>query len=47
LLRPVILATWESENRRIAVQGKPVQVVYKTPSPKQPEKNGLEVWLKL
>jgi hypothetical protein len=30
----VILATWEAEMERIAVQGQPWQVVLKTPSPK-------------
>jgi hypothetical protein len=43
----VTLATWEAEIRRISVQGQTRQIVYKTPSPKYPEQNGLEVWLKL
>jgi hypothetical protein len=42
----MILATWEADIRRIMVQGQPRQMVHKTPSPKYPEKNGLEVWLK-
>jgi hypothetical protein len=40
---PLILATWESEIRRITVQGHPQQIVCETPSAEQ---NGLEVWLK-
>jgi hypothetical protein len=28
---PVILATWEAEIRRTAVQGQPEQIVHKTP----------------
>jgi hypothetical protein len=43
---PVILATWEAEIRRIRIQDKPRQIVHKIPSPKQPEENGLEVWIK-
>jgi hypothetical protein len=44
-ITPVILATWEAENRMIKVQGQPGQFC-KTPSPKYPEQNGLEAWLK-
>jgi hypothetical protein len=42
---PVILATWEDETRRTVVQCQPGKIVHKTPSPKQPEQNRLEVWL--
>jgi hypothetical protein len=45
-LTPIILATWEAETRRVAIQGQPGQIVCKNLSPKQPEQNGLEVWLK-
>jgi hypothetical protein len=41
----VILATWETDIERIEVRGQPGQIVHKTPSPKKPEQNGLEVWL--
>jgi hypothetical protein len=42
-LKPIIPATWEAEIGRIKVQGQPGQMVLETPpSPKQPEKNGLE-----
>jgi hypothetical protein len=40
---PVILATWEANIRKIMVQGQPWQIVQETPSPKQPEKNELEI----
>jgi hypothetical protein len=43
---PVILITWEAEIRRMAVQDQPRKIVCKTPSPKYPEQNGLEGWLK-
>jgi hypothetical protein len=36
----------ETEIGRIKVWGQPGQIVRETPSPKQPEQNGLEVWLK-
>jgi hypothetical protein len=45
-LPPVILATWEGEIRRIAVPGQPGQILQGTPSSKQLEQNGLQVWLK-
>jgi hypothetical protein len=45
-LTPVILATWEADFRMISIQGQTEQIVLKPPSPKQPEQNGLEVWLK-
>jgi hypothetical protein len=32
--------------RRMTVQGQAEQIVHETPSPKQPEHNGLEVFLK-
>jgi hypothetical protein len=32
-LKPVILADWEVEVRRILVRGKPGQLVFETPSP--------------
>jgi hypothetical protein len=47
---PAILANWEAEIRRIAVQGHPGQLVHKTQyliSKNNQDKNGLEVWLKL
>jgi hypothetical protein len=43
-LTSVILATWEAG--KIEVQDQPGQIVHETPSLKQPEQNGLEVWLK-
>jgi hypothetical protein len=33
-LRPVILAFWQAEIRRITVQGQPEQIVHETPSAK-------------
>jgi hypothetical protein len=33
-LTPVILAIWEAEIRRIAVQSQPGQIVHEIPSPK-------------
>jgi hypothetical protein len=33
-LMPLILATWEAEIRRIAIQGQHRQIVHETPSPK-------------
>jgi hypothetical protein len=41
LIMPIILATWETEIRRIEVRGKPRELVCKILSPKQPEQNGL------
>jgi hypothetical protein len=35
---PVILSTWESEIRRITVQGQPEEIVCETPSPKKKKK---------
>jgi hypothetical protein len=43
---PVILATLEAEMERITIQGQSGQIVCETPSPKQAEQNGWEVWLK-
>jgi hypothetical protein len=44
---PVILATWEAGIRRIMIPGQPKQIVLETSQlQKQPEQNGLEVWLK-
>jgi hypothetical protein len=37
----VILSTWETEIWRIVGH-----IVLETPSPKYPEQNGLEIWLK-
>jgi hypothetical protein len=31
---PIILATWEAEIQRIAVQAQPRQIIHETPSPK-------------
>jgi hypothetical protein len=42
----VILATWEAEIGKIVVRGQPRQIIHKTPFLKQPEQNGVEVWLK-
>jgi hypothetical protein len=39
-------AIWEAEIWRMAVQDQPGQTVHETISLKQPEENGLEVWLK-
>jgi hypothetical protein len=45
-LTPVILANSEVEIRRIIVRDQPRQIVCKTPPlKKQPQQNGLEVWL--
>jgi hypothetical protein len=33
-LTPVILAIWEAEIRRVAVQGQSRKIIHKTPSPK-------------
>jgi hypothetical protein len=43
---PVIPSTWEAEIGRIGVRGQPGQIVHETLSPKYPEQNRLEVWLK-
>jgi hypothetical protein len=40
---PVILAAWEAEIGRIEVPGQPGEIVCKTPSPKYPELNGVEM----
>jgi hypothetical protein len=46
-LLPIILATWEAEIRRVTVLGQLSQIVCETPrSPKEPEENVLEVWLR-
>jgi hypothetical protein len=42
----IILVTWEAEIGRILVEGWSVQIVQETTSPKYPEQNRLEVWLK-
>jgi hypothetical protein len=43
---PVILATWETEIRRIAVPDQPGQTVHETPISKITRaKDGPEVWL--
>jgi hypothetical protein len=44
-LMSIILATWEAKIWRTVVQGQPKQIVHKTPSPKQLEQNGLEMYL--
>jgi hypothetical protein len=36
-LVPIILATWETEVRRMEVQDQARQIVHETSSPKQPE----------
>jgi hypothetical protein len=43
---PVILTTWEAEIWRIKVQGQSGKILHEAPSPKQPEQNGLVVWLR-
>jgi hypothetical protein len=43
---PIIVATWETETRRIEVPGQPGQIVFKTLFLKQPKQNELEEWLK-
>jgi hypothetical protein len=43
---PVILAIWEAEIGRIQLLGQSGQIVFWTQSPKQPEQNGLEMWLR-
>jgi hypothetical protein len=46
-LTPVILATWETEIRRIAVQGQPRQIVLENPISKNNQsKNVLEMWFR-
>jgi hypothetical protein len=42
----VILAMWKAEIGGSKVRDHPGQIVCKTPCPKYPEQNGLEVWLK-
>jgi hypothetical protein len=43
---PVILATWEAVIERNGVWDLLSQIVLKTQPPKEPDQNGLEVWLK-
>jgi hypothetical protein len=40
-LKPIILATWEAEIRKITVERKPRQIVHKTGSSKYPTQNRL------
>jgi hypothetical protein len=44
---PIIIAPWEAEIGRTAVQGQLRKIVHEISSSKEPEKNGLEVCLKL
>jgi hypothetical protein len=44
---PVILATQETEIRRITVGSQPRQIVHKTLSQKNNHKKGLVEWLKV
>jgi hypothetical protein len=44
---PVILATQEAENKRIAVRSQPGQIVYKTLSQKTLNRNRALEWLKV
>jgi hypothetical protein len=46
-LMPVILASQETEIRRIVVQSQPRKIVHKTLSRKYPSQKGLEEWLKV
>jgi hypothetical protein len=46
-LIPVILATQETEIRRIAVQSQPRQIVHETLSRKYSSQKGLAEWLKV
>jgi hypothetical protein len=46
VIHTCILATREAESKRIVVQGQPRKIVCEIPSPKEPEQNGVEVWLK-
>jgi hypothetical protein len=46
-LTPVILATQETEIRRIVVQSQPRQIVHETLSQKNLHKKGLVEWLKV
>jgi hypothetical protein len=41
-----IQASWEAEIRRLTPFDYPREKVHKTPSPKSPQQNGLEVWVK-
>jgi hypothetical protein len=43
---PVIPATWEVEIWRITLETSLGKSFGRPPSPKEPEQNGLEVWLK-
>jgi hypothetical protein len=46
-LRPVILATQETETRRIVVSSQPRQIVCETLAQKKSHKKGLVEWLKV
>jgi hypothetical protein len=42
-LTPIILATWEAEIARIAIQGQPEQMFIRSPLQNNQSKNGPEV----